>query len=175
MKLLVELEIEKEGKKIKQEANSFLIQFFELLRRHFDMKAIPVKMVDGTESNYGSSATTFKIDAGENDNSFGIVVGTGSSSVDICNDYALENKIDLNCSAVTIEPTSCESGILEIKIWREFTNNTGSDVEIKEVGLYCAGWWTSYIHCIDRTVLVEPLILADGQTAKFTYKIKYVA
>ncbi len=173
--LKAELIIETANKIIKQEANSLLIQFFQLLYRHFNNATIKVKMTDGTEDNNTPSSFTFRMNAPDGNGSYGIVVGSGSTAVDICNDYALENKLDLDHSAVIVEATTCKSGIIEIAIKRDITNNSGSEVTINEVGLYCYGGGSTKIHCIDRTVLVEPITLQNEQTMKVTYKLKYVA
>jgi len=170
-----ELIVETKDKKIVQEANSLLKNFFLLLERHLAKRYVTVKTTSGSDDSGNNQANTFGVNAGSGDSNYGIVVGSGSTAVDICNDYALENKLDLDYSGVTIENTTCESGIIEIAIKRDITNNSGSDVTINEVGLYCHGKTTSYFHCIDRTVLVESVTLQNEQTMKVTYKLKYVA
>jgi len=176
MKLLAELIVETKDKKIVQEANSLLIQFFQLLKRHLNRGSVAaVKQIDGNVHSGYSSDYTFAVNAPAGNSNYGIVVGSGTTAVDICNDYALENKLDLDYSAVTVESTTCESGIIEIAIKRDITNNTGADVTINEVALYCFGTGDTRIHCIDRTILVEPVTLQNEQTVKMTYKLKYVA
>jgi len=176
MKLLAELIVETKDKKIAQEANSLLIQFFQLLERHLRRgSAVGVKQIDGNVHNGYSSDYTFAVNANSGDNTYGILVGSGSTAVDICNDYALENKLDLDYSAVTVESTTCGNGVIEVAVKRNITNNTGADVSINEVALYCLGTGDTRIHCIDRTILVETVTLQNEQTMKVTYKLKYVA
>jgi len=175
MSLSIELIVEYEGKVYRQKANTLLKQFFQLLERHMGAKSVTVKKVDGADDTNDCSLYTFRINAGENNNDYGIVIGSGSTAVNKCSDYALENKLNLDCSAVTVNSTTCDSEKIELSAYRSFTNNTGSTVEIKEVGLYCCGRSTSYIHCIDRTVLTEPITLQNGKTVKFMYMIRYVA
>jgi len=170
-----ELIVETKDKKIVQEANSLLIQFFQLLERHLKYYDVKVKKIDGANDISYPEKYTFKVAAAAGDSSYGIVVGSGSTAVDICNDYALENKLELDYEATTVNATSCGSGVIEVSIYREITNNTGADVTINEVGLYCWGYQSDRIHCIDRTVLVEPVTLQNEQTMKVTYKLKYVA
>jgi len=170
-----ELIVETANKIIKQEANSLLKIFFLLLERHLGQRSVTAKKTDGADRTTNNSASTFAVNAGSGNSSYGIVVGSGTTAVDICNDYALENKLELDYSAVTVNATSCGSGVIEVSIYREITNNTGSDVTINEVGLYCLGTDEYQQHCIDRTVLVEPVTLEPEQTMKVTYKLKYVA
>ncbi|MHA1873140.1 MAG: hypothetical protein ACTSVB_03405 [Candidatus Heimdallarchaeaceae archaeon] len=175
MSLSIEIIIEHEGKVYKQKANTLLKQFFQLLERHWKQGYVSVKKVDGEVHNGNNDANTFAIDAEENNNNYGIVIGSGSTAVNKCSDYALENKLNLDCSAVTVNSTTCDSEKIELSAYRSFTNNTGSDVTIREVGLYCVGTSTSYIHCIDRTVLAEPITLQNGKTVKIMYMLRYVA
>jgi len=175
MSLSIEIVIEKDEKTYRQKANTLLKQFFQLLERQFRQSSVTVKRVDGTLDSGNYDANTFAINAGENNNDYGIVIGSGSTAVNKCSDYALENKLNLDCSAVTVNSTTCDNEKIELSAYRSFTNNTGSDVTIREVGLYCAGTSTSYIHCIDRTVLSEPITLQNGKTVKIMYMIRYVA
>jgi len=175
MKLVAELIVETKDKVIKQEANSLLIQFFQLLERHFRQYYIGSKNVNGEVKTEYNNANTFAINAGSGNNTYGIVVGSGSTAVDICSDYALENKLNLDCSAVTVESTTCGSGVIEIAIKRDIINDTEAEVTINEVGLYCKAGASNSIFCIDRTVLVETVTLQNEQTMKVTYKLKYVA
>ena len=175
MKLLAELIVETKDKKIVQEANSFLIQFFQLLERHLKRgNAVGVKQIDGNVHSGYSSDYTFAVNAPSGNSNYGIVVGNGTTGVDICNDYALENKLELDYGDTTVNATTCGSGVIEISIQRNITNNTGNNVTINEAALYCFGTGDTRIHCIDRTILVEPVTLQNEQTMKLTYKIKYV-
>ncbi len=175
MSLSIEIIIEKDGKVYRQKANTLLKQFFQLLERHWGQRAVSVKKVNGEMHSGYDDDSTFAINAGENNNNYGIVIGSGSTAVNKCSDYALENKLNLDCSAVTVNSTTCDNEKIELSAYRSFTNNTGSDVTIREVGLYCCGTSTDYIHCIDRTVLSEPITLQNGKTIKIMYMLRYVA
>ncbi|MCD6515275.1 MAG: hypothetical protein J7L07_10165 [Candidatus Odinarchaeota archaeon] len=175
MSLSAEIVIEKDGKVYKQKANTLLIQFFKLLERHWAHRNVGVKNIGGNVQTAGPDDYTFELDAIEGNNNLGIVVGSGSTPVDKCSDYALENQLNLDCSAVTVNSTVCDSEKIELSCYRSFTNNTGSTVEIKEVGLYCLGYGTSYSYCIDRTVLASPITLENGKTVKIMYMLRYVA
>ncbi len=175
MRLLVELIVETKDKIIKQKANSFLIQFFQLLERHLGNRKVEVKDINGNLLNNWPSASDLMVETPAGYTDKGIIVGSGTTAVDICNDYKIENMLSLDYGECTVSSTICSSQELRIEITREITNNTGADVEIKEVALYCAGYDIIFSHCIDRTILIEPFVLANGQTAKFKYVIKYVA
>jgi hypothetical protein len=119
-------------------------------------------------------------DAG--DISQGIVVGSSDTANDI-NTYALGSKIShgtgsgqLLYNPMTFEDIVNPSGtILQFRLTRVFTNNSGADVTVKEMGLLAKGkdntdnprsW------LIARDVLTSPITIPDGYSLTLRYIVK---
>ena len=155
-----------------------------------------VKKGDGTNCNvhgsiyhsgaYGHRTLTFSIKAGGEDDSFGIVVGSGDEPFDK-DDYCLSSKISngtgsgqLVYGAVTIEDINISDTEASFRVSRAFTNNSGADVVVKEIGIvgYCyhKDDPTVYTNCkflFLRDVLSTPVTIVDGArlTVRYTFKI----
>jgi len=98
-----------------------------------------------TEELY-AGGTPMGANAGDNDDSYGIMVGSGTKAVEI-DDYNLESKIphgtgsgqlDYDTHAITI---SEEAGQVKITITRPFKNNSGEPITVSEVGLGVRSYW----------------------------------
>ena len=171
MKLVTELTIETKNKIIKQEANSLLKNFFGILTAQMKQNYIPygARDVNGNWKNVNQNAGNFKV--------LGIRIGSGTTAVDICNDYNLEAELsDISYSNLDIN-LYCNENETGITIYQEATNNATSAQNVNETGILVEFWSGAgkYNGYIDRTVLVETVTLESEQTMKITYKIKYVA
>jgi len=169
--LRAELTIETANKIIKQEANSLLKNFFGVLcsQMKFDYIDNGVITTDGKTQNVRYDDHNFEI--------VGIRIGSGTTAVDICNDYNLEAELfDISYANLSID-FYCSSNEAGITIYQEATNNASESQSVNEVGLlgkaYAAGILQNCYY--DRTVLVETVTLEPEQTMKITYKLKYVA
>jgi hypothetical protein len=118
-------------------------------------------------TNYYNWNTTSPPIAG-NDN-YGILVGSDDTAVDI-QDYSLNTKIahgtgagQLQYGAETYDYGGSDPNKYA-KILRTFTNGSGNDVTVKEVGLavYPRTNSTSYYVLITRDILPSPVTIVDG-------------
>lgn len=102
---------------------------------------------------YGGG-TAIALVAPDNDASYGIVVGSGTTTVDL-NNYALASQIphgsgsgQLDYDAVSISDlgldTSVSPPVYRIRLVRGFKNLSGGDVTINEVGLIARNYWKRY-------------------------------
>jgi hypothetical protein len=95
----------------------------------------------------GWSFGPMTFNAGDNDDSYGIQVGSGSDPVSY-NDYKLASKISHGTSTgqLDYETQSVVSSYSDtssyIEISRSFINKTSSDVIVREVGLVARSWDT---------------------------------
>jgi hypothetical protein len=111
----------------------------------------------------------------------GIVVGTGTTQMSP-DDYALEAQIaegtgtdQLNYGACTVGAVTVDGNISTVSVSRSFTNNSGADITISEVGLIVQPrYGTGYI-LITRDVLTTPQVIAAGDTQPITLKIRATA
>lgn len=113
----------------------------------------------------------------------GVILGTGDTPV-ASTDYWLENYISADIVTMTNESVNTfwdDSGKTIMGMYT-LTNNTDSDVVIKEVGLVCwpdgrnIGDSTQYVWriLVDRTVLQNPITVPANGTARMVYAIQYL-
>jgi len=200
--ILWELEVkDKNGKLLNQKkapARSWLKAFITMLKGEFATRhgiatgQGNVNVVDETGTSRGyphhssASLSTYYMnlstlgDAG--DSSQGIIVGT-SDTPNTLNTYALGGKIahgtgsgQLVYGAESIEDVTNPSGNdLQFRITRTFTNNSGSTVTAKEVGLLIKKYDTypaSRSFLAARDVLPSPVDVPDGATLTIRYVVK---
>jgi hypothetical protein len=98
------------------------------------------------------------MNAGDNDDSYGILVGSGSDPVSY-NDYKLSSKINHGTSPgqLDYEPHVVASSYSDtssyVELYRTFINKTSSDIIVREVGI--AAWtYSEVISGIDAKYLV---------------------
>jgi hypothetical protein len=116
------------------------------------------------------------------DTSQGIVVGS-SDTANTLDTYALGSKIShgtgsgqLLYSAMTFEDIVNPSGnILQFRMTRVFTNNSGADITVKEMGLLTKGKDNTdnpRSFLIARDVLSTPITIPDGYSLTLRYIVK---
>ncbi len=114
------------------------------------------------------------VTAGAGTSAWGIVVGSGTNAEDNT-DIALQTKIGHGVGAGQLQygPHSYRStrivgANVDFEMSRFFTNASGGNVTINEIGIY---GYTSYYFCLMRDI-VGALVLADGEVALVTYIIR---
>lgn len=143
------------------------------------MPGISIKDTSGNLQRITSHQQNWRCDALINDDTFGIMVGTGITAPTI-DDYQMEAKIahgvaagQIQYSAVTFgAPT--EDGITShFTITRDFANASGATITVREIGLvvklfnYAGG--TYYFLTIRDAVNIA---LPDGETLTVNYRIQ---
>jgi hypothetical protein len=200
--ILWEIEVkDKTGKLLKRyetPAKSWLKQFITMLKGEFATRNganygngnVSVTIETGTNVAYpyaqGSSITNYYMNLSTcgdtGDVTQGIIVGT-SDTPNTLTTYALGGKIahgtgsgQLVYNAETLEDVTNPSGNdLQFRITRTFTNNSGSTITVKEVGLLAKKVDTSATarsFLIARDVLPSPVDVPDGATLTIRYVVK---
>jgi hypothetical protein len=132
---------------------------------------------------YGTSWPIARVVASANDANHGILVGSGDAAVDP-DQYALASKIangtgsgQLVYNAVTHESPVVSGMDTTYRITRTFTNNSGSSITIKEIGIAIADGISGilYYFLIVRDVLPSPSNVPDGATFTCRYTLKVTA
>ena len=157
------------------EANSLVRQFIQVLQIHFSQTGQYIKTTAGASPTTTADSANFRITAGAGDATFGIVVGTGTTAVAIT-DYVLQTLIahgggsgQLSYGAVSVDTNILTSGSTDwFTISRSFTNGSGSDITIEEIGLIFSG--SSYKFLIDRSLSTKTV--TNGTASTCTYKFK---
>ncbi len=131
----------------------------------------------GTLRNCSNSAGVLSCNAGAGDSVQGIQVGTGSAAVSLT-DYQLQSKIahgngagQLSYQIMTFTTPATVGNTHSFTAARSFTNNSGSQINVTEIGLSNGGWagaW--YYFLVERTLL--SFSIANGATGTVTYTIQ---
>jgi len=99
---------------------------------------------------------------------YGIVVGSGASPSYDPTKYALDAKIvesAMNPSECAVEYTAEH----QIRVRRSFTNNSGGDLTVTEVGLICN--WRGFFILLSYDVISGGITVPAGGTLTVTYTI----
>jgi len=134
-----------------------------------------------------SGGTPLAFNAGDNDDSYGIVVGSGARAVTI-DDYNLESKIphgtspgqlDYDPTTVTMSvDTSVSPPVAYITISRVFKNLSGGNVTIREVALVARTYWKGggqdLKYLIARDVLPTAYVVPPNASVNVKVTIKVV-
>jgi len=166
-----------------QKCNTFVKNFLLLLNAAFRYSYSTVVDTGGTARNAGaeycyhvyafSSYTVcgsggWTPSAGEGDDTFGIVVGTGNTPV-TADDYNLASKIahgtdagQLSYGAVTLDDPVIIDNTVKQQIMRSFTNNSGADITVNEIGLIVKINYRNYLVMVIRDVITPKTVPAGG-------------
>lgn len=157
----------------KQKANSLIKQFWQALFVQMTDIATVIKAITGSTFTATSSMYTFRCNGGAGNTSLGIVVGSGSTAVNPEQDYKLEAQITagLSYGANSISYSITQS-FGQLQIARDFTNISNTNITINEVGIYAYCYSTSYIVCLDRSVLSSSIILEPDDIKGFIYRLR---
>jgi len=196
--------INKKGELIKEQyfkSKSFLLHYARMIGVLFGYRTDSVLDEGGTSKTIwgyipdGSSAYGCfynRVNAGDNDASYGIVVGSGDTPVST-EDYALASKIEHGVGAglLDYEPCSVSSvsyetypapGWARIIISRSFVNLSGATITVREIGLmlynrvrYADTVRSNVKFLILRDVLPAPDDIPDGYTYSVSYEIRWSA
>ena len=186
LNITYKLVVKDKGGKVVQElqtpGHSFVRQFLEVLYAQMTNQTITT-VTDITGSD--NSATGADVDhlpchpaVGNNR---GVTVGTGSTAVDI-SDNALAALIadgtasgQLTHGAQVITAANVTSQTAQFSIMRPFTNGSGGDIVVAEVGLQ-GNYETSSLHALlAREVLGSTVTIQNGQTIDVTATIQISA
>jgi hypothetical protein len=163
----------------KQPMKSWVKQWLQILYLQFANTTFNVTDTGGVSRGLGSSnAPLLSLNAGSGNANYGIVVGSSDTPV-TRDDYKLSNQIahgsgtgQLTYSAMSIDaPVTYSTGYL-IRAVRVFTNNSGADITVKEIGVY--SYAVGYYICLIRDVLTTPVTIPNGYSWTVRYNFYFV-
>jgi len=171
-------------------SHSFVIQFMKHIEAAIEVaNKTGVKGTDGTNHTipyHGSDTQKWgDCSSGTGEDSYGIVVGSGTSATSNT-DYALESKIPNGTGAGQLQyndQTNCHantkevSGNVDFVFWRTFTNNSGGNVTVNEIGVYAKTFVSSPVaqnryFLFVRDKLSSSRTIANGETYQVTYTFR---
>lgn len=155
--------------------NSVVQAWIGCLTAQFSNGAVSIKDVTNSTRSISAYQSSMYLNAAANISTHGVVVGSGNVAVAIT-DYKLQTQIIHGTGANQLQYSSAmfpefysiSGGTAKTDIRRLFTNASGSDVAINEIGLYCDTYF-SYKFCIERTLFSQTL--ADGESLEVTYRL----
>jgi len=167
-------------------SKSFLVGFLGLIEGYF--RGAPagssvrdiLNSVEDFPDATSSASYIMGVWGADDDDSFGLVVGTGTTAPDNM-DYKLETLIAHGVAATQLDygGTSyvavTEVGAnIDLQILRTFTNSSGGDITVEEVGIYAIAvetGGTNKVVAIIRDV-TGGILVANGQTLTLTYTLR---
>jgi hypothetical protein len=162
-------------KRGKQPVKSWVKAWLSLLYSYFSQTSISIVDINGTSRSI-SGANQFKMDAGSGVTNYGIIAG-GSDTPVTRDDYKLASPIShgtganqLMYGAMSFDaPVTYGTGYLT-RAMRVFTNSSGDNVVVKEIGVYVLySATTPYYFCIIRDVLTAPVTIPNG----YSWTVRY--
>lgn len=147
------------------------------------LEPIATKDTDDNDAYLGSQyAGNFSCSAPANNNVYGVQVGTGTTAPTI-NDTKLETKIthgvgagQMQYSAVTFGAPTSDGSTAHFTITRDFSNNSGGSITVKEIGL--AVNFYSYLGSTEIILTIRDAVdiaVPDGETLTVNYRIQATA
>lgn len=185
MKAYVTLELfNRQGKRVSRKrfgSRSFVEAFLSLLKAQIDPGTNVASVTDtgGTDRTLVDATTNFSCLALSHDR--GIVVGSGSTAVAVT-DYKLATLIadgtstdELSYGVQSVSAMTISDPNASFTIQRDFTNSSGAEITVNEVGIYAVGNYASpgaTYFCIIRDLISGGQAVPDGQTLRVTYTIQ---
>ena len=189
---------DKNGKLVKKgkwrKSKSFVIAFLQHIEVFFTPPqwggpttgpTIPIIDTANVSQSVRSAAqdsyTMFVVFAPDDDDSYGIVVGTGITAP-TNSDYALETQIahgvgsgQLDYGTHSRTTTGVVTTNVDFVITRTFYNGSGATVTVNEIGVYCSTGdfvGTQCFFCIIRDLLAAGVDVLDTQTLTVQYTLR---
>jgi hypothetical protein len=175
-----------------KQSESFVRQFLDLL--YVQMSMVPesspvfIRDINNVLVDIACGQRNFACEALVNDDTYSIVVGTGTTMPTI-NDYKIETKIahgsgatQLQHSLVTFGLPTSNATQSHFTITRDFSNASGSDITVNEIGLYVKGDIALAINSSGgdrlntlflaiRDVIVGGIVIGNGETLTINYRL----
>lgn len=166
-------------------SHSYVIQFLEYFEGNIASTDKIATDVDNAESEIFDFSDRMneqgRADAAVGDDTHGIIVGinTGTTAEDNLN-YALDTKIDhsgigaagdLNYQAVTFVTARVVGPNIDLDVSREFANETGNTITVKEIGLIVKNTVDTKYHLILRDVVADEAV-DDAETLTVVYTLR---
>jgi hypothetical protein len=165
-------------KRGRQPMKSWVKAWLQLLYAYFSQTSTTIIDTSGS-SRSTSGGSWIIVNAPAGNTAYGIVVGSSDTPVSR-DDYKLASQIlhgtglgQLMYGAMSFDaPAAYGTGYL-FRAIRVFTNDSGADVTVKEIGIYiylAAG----YYFCIIRDVLTTPVTIPNGYSWTVRYNLYFV-
>lgn len=141
------------------------------------------KDTDDNDALFGSSVNAnFSCNAPVNNDTYGVMVGTGITAPTVT-DTKMETKIahgigagQMQYSAVTFGAPTSDGSTAHFTITRDFANNSGGSITVREIGLY--SYLYSAVGGSEILLMIRDAVniaVPDGETLTVNYRIQATA
>lgn len=151
--------------------------FLYLLYRVMFQASATMADTSNTSRALGGSSQFVAVNAASDNGNFGTFVGSGTTAVGI-SDYNLATKIAHGNGAGQLRyrlQGSANLGVVgstaSFTTDRNFDNNSGADVDVKEIGLVGEATGTGYYFLLARDVLPSTVTVPNGGVLRVVYTI----
>jgi len=169
-------------------SRSFVIGFLDVIFSNLSGQSIQNYNTSGSAYNV-QPADTMSVNDGSNDNSYGIQIGTGTTTPTIT-DTRLSLLIENGTGAgqmqyggvnITGAVTNTSNNTGYITVTRTFTNNSGASITVSEVGLVAysgsasgttIGNASNQMYLIIHDLLPTPITVPNGSSLSISYEIQ---
>jgi hypothetical protein len=171
-----------------KKSESFLQQFLQLLMALFLNASAEDKVTNVRDTGNSVRAINigyntyfnriFLSDAIAGVVDIGIIIGTGSTAPTIT-DYVIETIIPhatMNYSAMNFAHPTADATTSQFTMTRNFSNVSGGDVTVNEVGLYSQAYEDATVRyfMVIRDVIAAGITVPNGQTLTINYRLQAV-
>ena len=152
-----------------RESHCLLKQFVQIWLIQASQVHVSMKQTSGAAYSAGPNTVAFGTHAGAAQ-TWGMQIGTGNTPVTMA-DYKLETPLttDITYGSPSWAVENPDSDTWQMCFSRAFTNNTGSDIGVKEVGIICMASYSAKLFLIERSLY--EVTFPAGCTLTMTYKI----
>lgn len=174
-----------------KKSESYTRQFIDLLIVQMgqvtELNPYYIRDITNTLVPVANSYKNFDSNALVNDDSYSIVIGTGNTAPTIT-DYVMETKISNGAGAGQLQHSLTAFGLptsnatqSHFTITRDFSNASGGDITVNEIGLYQKGDGPFIGYSADsrpnntfltiRDVIVGGITIGNGETLTINYRL----
>ena len=183
---------DRDGKVLSQEekkSRSFLGLWNKIIWTQIAGASFPASLmvtdIDGSSwpLGVGTSGNNFRMNAGAESPSMGIVIGTSNTPVDV-SDYRMDTLIaqgfgagQMDYMAMVINASVVADPDCDFFMSRQMANNSGGLITVRESGIYVmmerslSPFWTAY-GCVVRDVFTTPQDVPDGGGITIEYTLR---
>ena len=179
--IYVHVEDELGNRVLSKKSSTLLSNFYAALYSHISSSLAYYRRLDGTIDQVTPSSKTFSVKGASGQTNLGIVVGTSTTPVSMT-DFSLGSQIPHGIGAGQLLYGSTDvtdldflSNMTRFYVTRLFTNNSGADITVNEVGIlahFYNRYGFTFPALIDRTLAT--FVVPHGSSRNVIYEIRVV-
>lgn len=161
----------------RQRLRSYVLAYRDVLAVQLGQAPLSIPDITNTPRTLGVNTNNLSVNQGAGSSSFGPVIGTSAQAVTLA-DYKLVAQIthgvgagQMQHGATAFIAPFTTGNTRRYQITRVYTNNSGSDITVREAALYAMGGATPWFFCLVRDVLGSPVTVSHTQALTLQYQL----